>query len=126
MYSAEDAMGMMRSKWDISPSAAGDMSTGDGWTSCEEEAERERVIGGGDRTGVEGSGYSEMGVIGMNAMQVHACPKLRLGMMNVYMSGEVGEEVGVRTGGAKAAVMRRTGATLDQRPRRECGPRGEV
>lgn len=103
------------------------MSTGDGWIG--REAEEERESGGSDRTGLEGSGHSEMGVIGTNAIQWCVCPELRLSMMNVYISsrlGEFGEEVGVRTGGAKGAVIRRAGVAPGQRPRRECGPRGEV
>ena len=80
------------------------------------------------KIGVTDSEHSGMGVMGMNAMQVDVCPDVRLGMTNACIppgSGEVGEEGGVRTGGAKGAVIRETGATLDQIRSRECGPRGE-
>lgn len=86
MYSAEGAMGIMRSKWDISPSAAGDMSTGDGCKSYEVEGEGGMESDGVEWTGLEGSEHSKMGVIGMNAIQVYVCPELRLGMINAYMA----------------------------------------
>lgn len=117
---------MTRTKWSVPASDAGDISTGEGLAVGENDDEEggEEDTEGGDKMTLLGSGDSGMGLNGLNAIQVYVCPALSLGMINSHLLSRLGE-VGEMIGGASDAVMRRVGVFLDQRPRKECGPRGD-